>query len=82
MLSDLQCLRELLDSRVISITCWTDPRDMVADGATKGSVDREFVVHTCMGGSSVINHAIKLWKAKGKIHSVDNASASAAHLQL
>ena len=35
MLSHVQYLRELLDSRVLTAICWTDTRDLVADGATK-----------------------------------------------
>jgi len=63
MLSHVQYLRELLDSRVLTAICWTDTRDMVADGATKGSIDRK-QVHTCLSGTSEINLEIKLWQAK------------------
>ena len=47
MLSHVQYLRELLDSRGLTAICWTDTRDMVADGATKGSIDRR-QMHICM----------------------------------
>eukprot|EP00969_Alexandrium_andersonii_P372228 15481272-Alexandrium_andersonii.AAC.1 len=41
MLSHVQYLRELLDQRTLKALAWTDARDMVAGGATKGAVDRE-----------------------------------------
>ena len=77
MLSHAQYLPVLLDSRVLTAICWTDTLDMVVDGATKGSIDRR-QLHTCMNGTNVINHEIKLWTAKGKLHSIDLASAPAA----
>ena len=56
---------------------WTDTRDMIADGATKGAVDRS-LLRECTSGASAIRHEVKLWRAKGKMHSIDLASASAA----
>ena len=40
MLSHVQYVREHVDSRVLTAISWTDTRGMVADGATKGSIDR------------------------------------------
>ncbi|MFM7983651.1 MAG: hypothetical protein ACKPKO_30440, partial [Candidatus Fonsibacter sp.] len=77
MLSYVQHLRELLDSRVLTAIAWVDTRDMVADGATKGSVDRSHL-HSCMNGASTLAHELKLWKAKGKMTSIDLAAASGA----
>ena len=77
MLSHFQYMRELLDCRVVTALGRTDTRDMVADGATKGAVDRS-LLHECMSGTSAIRHEVKLWQAKGKMHSIDLASASAA----
>ena len=34
-------MRELLDTKVLEALVWLDTRDMVADGLTKGSVDRD-----------------------------------------
>jgi hypothetical protein len=62
MLTHVQYLRELLDSRVLTGLGWTDTRDMVADGTTKGAVDRQ-QLHTCMSGTSEIGHEVKLWKS-------------------
>merc|ERR1712242_334460 len=41
VLSHIQYVRELLDTRVLQWLFWVDTRDMCADGLTKGSVDRE-----------------------------------------
>ena len=55
MLANIQYLRELLDNRILTAICWVDTRDMLADGATKGSVDRS-QLHSCMHGTSIIAH--------------------------
>ena len=78
MLSHVQYLRELLDLRVIDGLCWTDTRDMIADGAAKGAVDRQ-LLHECMAGTCHIRHDIKLWQLRGKMRNVDIASAAAVH---
>jgi hypothetical protein len=69
MLANIQYLRELLDNRILTAICWVDTRDMLADGATKGSVDRS-QLHSCMSGTSIIAHELKLWRAKGKMNSM------------
>ena len=76
-LSHVQYMRELLDCRVITPIGRTDTRDMDADGARKGVVDRS-LLHECMTGTSAIRHEVKLWRAKGNMYSIDLASASAA----
>ena len=40
LLSHIQFIREMLDSGVLDALLWIDTRDMLADGLTKGSVDR------------------------------------------
>ena len=40
LLSHVQYVRELLDIRLLKIIVWMDTRDMVADGLTKGAVNR------------------------------------------
>ena len=65
MLSHVQYLRELLDQQILDGILWTDTRDMIADGATKGAVDRS-LLHECMAGNSCIRHEIKLWQPKVK----------------
>ncbi len=63
VLSHVQYLRELLDTGVLKAIAWSDTRDMCADGATKGSVDR-IGLHECMEGVSFIRHKLKLWLPK------------------
>eukprot|EP00969_Alexandrium_andersonii_P086740 3824949-Alexandrium_andersonii.AAC.1 len=56
------CVRCL--TRALKALAWTDTRDMVADGATRGAVDRE-LLHLAMSGTSGVQHATKVWHAKG-----------------
>ena len=60
LLSHIQYLRELLDTKVLEALAWIDTRDMVADGLTKGSVERE-ALHECMSGRWKLNHESKVW---------------------
>jgi len=56
----LKWIRELLDRHIFAAIAWCDTRCMVADGLTKGSVDRE-VLHDCMSGSwNIVD--LKLWR--------------------
>ena len=73
MLSHVQYVRELLDSRVISALVWAGTRDMLADGTTKGVVERD-LLHTCMSGRCEVHHEIKLWPAKGKLTGMERAA--------
>ena len=41
LLSSVQCGRELLDNKRLRALHWIDTRDMIADGLTKGSIDRK-----------------------------------------
>ena len=62
LLSHIQYLRELLDTKVLEALIWIDTRDMVADGLTKGAVDRD-ALHSCMAGIWQITHTAKIWSA-------------------
>ena len=62
LLAHIQFLRELLDLHILSAIMWLDTRDMVADGMTKGSVERA-VLHLLMAGEIKIVHAPKLWSS-------------------
>ena len=42
---------------------WVDTRDMVADGMTKGAVERK-EIHATMLGGVIKNHPMRLWKPK------------------
>jgi len=63
LLSHVQFVRELLDTRVVQALIWIDTRDMMADGLTKGSVDRD-VLHSVMNGFINYKHEFKLWQSK------------------
>ena len=56
-------LRELLDNNIIHALIWQDTRDMLADGLTKGAVERK-ALHDAMEGTVVINHECKPWRPK------------------
>ena len=57
--------------------CLVDTRDMLADGATKGIIDRS-QVHACTHGPSIVAPELTLWKAKGKMTRIELASAATA----
>ena len=61
----VQYLRELLDRRAISSLWWLDTRDMVADGLTKGAVDRK-ALDEIMNGLQTIQHPSEAWIAPDK----------------
>ena len=53
----LQFLRECIDSGIVTYWNWCDTRDMLADGMTKGSCDRN-VLHIAMQGSWTLKFPI------------------------
>ena len=61
VLCHIQYLRELLDEGVLHALVWTDTRDMLADGLTKGSIDRQ-LLHELMNGKVEVRHDMKLWR--------------------
>ena len=61
-LSHVQYLRELLDRNVLDSMWWLDTRDMIADGLTKGAVDRE-ALHQLMDGWELIDKEFKVWRS-------------------
>ena len=63
VLSHIQYIRELLDTRVLQWLFWVDTRDMCADGLTKGSIDRE-TIHELMSGKLTLRHGTKGWSSK------------------
>ncbi len=60
VLCHLQYLRELLDNDVLKALIWSDTRDMLADGPTKGSIDRE-ALHRMLEGIVDMKHECKWW---------------------
>jgi len=63
LICHVQWLREMLDTRVIDCLMWIDTRDMLADGMTKGAVDRE-ELHKLMAGYQEFKYEFKMWSSK------------------
>jgi hypothetical protein len=63
LLSHVQFIRELLDTHVLACLIWIDTRSMLADGLTKGVVDREDLEQAMEGFHKII-HEVKLWSSK------------------
>jgi hypothetical protein len=63
LLAHVQYMRELLDIRVLKYLVWVDTRDMVADGLTKGAVDRS-ALHKLMDGQLLFEHELAGWSSK------------------
>jgi hypothetical protein len=63
LLSHVQFVRELLDTNVITALLWIDTRDMLADGLTKGSIDRK-ELQDAMNGYMKYSHEFKIWSSK------------------
>ena len=60
VLSHIQYVRELLDTRVLLKLFWVDTRDMCADGLTKGSISRE-AIQDVMNGQLNLLKGTKGW---------------------
>ena len=63
LLSHVQFLRECLDRGILKAIIWQDTRDMLADGLTKGAVERT-LLHAIMDGRTITQHASKTWTPK------------------
>ena len=63
LLRHVQFTRELLDRGVFQATCWIDTRDVIANGLTKGCVDRA-LLHLAMDGRFQFQHEVKVWSRK------------------
>ena len=63
ILCHLLWLRELLDCNVLHAFVWVDTRDMIADGMTKGAIDREDI-HKVMDGTVQLIKECKFWRPK------------------
>ena len=64
-------LRELLNHKVLSAIAWTDTRDMIADGLTKGTVDRR-AIDELMDGWIQVNHALKVFQPKQLLQGISS----------
>ena len=65
LLSHIQYIRELLDTKVLEALVWLGTRDMIAGGLTKGSVDRG-ALHACMNGIWLLLHSAQSWSTSKK----------------
>ena len=63
LLLQVQWLREQLDRQVLTTIIWLDTRDMLADGMTKGSVDRK-QIRAAMNGIVSFLQDFKALKTK------------------
>ena len=78
----LRWLRSLLDAGVLSRMVWCDTRDMLADGMTKGAVDR-VALHDAMDGLWRISHELKTWTSPLTTRpGAASSSTSSTHLVL
>ena len=59
LLCHVKFIRELLDRGLFQSMRWIDARDMIADGLTKGSVER-VLLHLAMEGKSQFKHDYKI----------------------
>ena len=59
----LQYIRELLDNGGMFAIAWVETREMLADGMTKGVIDRQDI-HDCMSGQVRDTHEMKIWRPK------------------
>ena len=75
LLGHIQFLRELLDTGVLSQIAWVDTRDMVSDGLTKGSIDREGL-HELMKGTFRTQHDVKSWSPPRSRHAAQHVTFS------
>ena len=55
-------IRELLDYGVLDAFAWTDTRDMLADGMTKGAIDRKDLHEVMAGNICILHDTIRLWR--------------------
>jgi len=75
LLCHIQFIRELLDRGVYQAMCWLDTRDMLADGLTKGCVDRS-LLHLAMDGHFQFKHDVKVWtRKKGAVAQYETPTA-------
>ena len=65
LLSHIAWIKQLLNVRIISRFGWTDTRDMIADGMTKGSIDRAVLIK-CMLGQTESSYPIEFINPSSK----------------
>ena len=71
LLGHVMWIRDQLEKGTITQIQWCDTRDMVADGHTKGSVDRKALLDL-MNGIQCYQHAVKTYKPHRSSDKVEN----------
>lgn len=66
LLSHMLHLRELIDNKVLTALAWIDTRDMLADGLTKGAVDRA-ALHQLMDGHMLLSHERAMYTSRAPV---------------
>jgi hypothetical protein len=66
LLLHAKAMRELLEDGQIDRLFWFDTEDMLPDGLTKGSVDREPLMRVAAEGEWAIKHDAPVWKTLRK----------------
>ena len=66
LMLQLLWLREQLDSKALNALVWTDTRNMLADGLTKGNLDRADL-RRAMAGEYQSQHEIKTFSSKSQL---------------
>ena len=61
-LLNLLWLADHLRSGLIRSLSWTDTRDMLADGMTKGAIDRKDLHEVMAGNIRILHDTIRLWR--------------------
>ena len=61
MIYHVKALRYYLDHGMLRSITWTDNRDMLADGLTKGKVKRDAINLALQTGSWIIQHPTETW---------------------
>ena len=64
MLYHVKALRAYLDTKHLSSITWTDNRDMLADGLTKGGVKRDPINNALTTGKWTTTHKHVTWASK------------------
>ena len=62
-LLQLLALREHINVGTLSVLCWCDTRDMIADGLTKGAVDRT-ALDSVLNGVVEVSKPMKVFSVK------------------
>ena len=66
LLLHARALRELLEDKAVDVLYWFDTEDMLADGMTKGSIDRGPLLTVGHDGTWTIAHDQPVYKSPSK----------------